>query len=103
VRIRPVRVSLKLIDLMPMMGAGPFPEPSHMSASLLQLVIIDMEDGRRGVFVGQPLVMTQAPDGGGEVAGVWFGEPQSFGDPASLERAARLALAELEGRYATLQ
>lgn len=61
----------------------------------LQLVIIDLENGQRGVFIGRPLVVDDSTEEGCQVENVWFTNVQEMPDTATLEQLAKLALEQM--------
>ncbi|HCU52861.1 MAG TPA: hypothetical protein DIC36_00785 [Gammaproteobacteria bacterium] len=69
----------------------------------LQLVIIDLENGQRGVFIGRPLVSDEVSEDGCQVENVWFTDIQEMPDTATLEQLTRMALAQMSNGPRTLQ
>lgn len=68
----------------------------------LQLVIIDLENGQRGVFIGRPLVVEDSDENDHQVQNVWFTDIQEMPDSATLEQLTRMTLEQMsQGR--TLQ
>lgn len=68
----------------------------------LQMVIIDLENGQRGVFVGRPLIPDDADETEHHVQSVWFTDIPEMADNATLEQLANLASEQMrQGR--TLQ
>lgn len=68
----------------------------------LQLVIIDLENGQRGVFIGRPLVVEDIGENDHQVQNVWFTDIQEMPDSATLEQLTRMTLEQMsQGR--TLQ
>ncbi len=61
----------------------------------LQLVIIDLENGQRGVFIGRPLVVDGSTEEGCQVENVWFTNVQEMPDTATLEQLANMALEQM--------
>jgi len=61
----------------------------------LQLVIIDLENGQRGVFIGRPLVSDGIEEEDCQVENVWFTNIQEMPDNATLEQLTRMALDQL--------
>jgi hypothetical protein len=61
----------------------------------LQLVIIDLENGQRGVFVGRPLVMDDTAENDCQVENVWFTDIHEMPDSATLEQLTRMALDQM--------
>jgi len=58
----------------------------------LQLVIIDLENGRRGVFIGRPLITDEADEDDCQVQNVWFTDIHEMPDTATLEQLTRMAI-----------
>ena len=69
----------------------------------LQLVIIDLENGQRGVFVGRPLVADENAAEDCQVENVWFTDIQEMPDTATLEQLTRMALEQISAARRTLQ
>ena len=69
----------------------------------LQLVIIDLENGQRGVFVGRPLVVDEKAAEDCQVENVWFTDIQEMPDTATLEQLTRMALEQISAARRTLQ
>ena len=67
-----------------------------MSMQQIQMVIIDLEDGSRGVFVGTPRTSDQCMDDDCTVVPVWFTHMQSIPQKATLEQVVQMALAQIE-------
>ena len=68
----------------------------------LQLVIIDLENGQRGVFIGRPLIIEDIGENDHQVQNVWFTDIQEMPDSATLEQLTRMTLEQMsQGR--TLQ
>lgn len=68
----------------------------------LQLVIIDLENGQRGVFIGRPLIIEDTGENDHQVQNVWFTDIQEMPDSATLEQLTRMTLEQMsQGR--TLQ
>mgnify|MGYP001564907724 FL=1 len=68
----------------------------------LQLVIIDLENGQRGVFIGRPLIVEDIGENDHQVQNVWFTDIQEMPDSATLEQLTRMTLEQMsQGR--TLQ
>mgnify|MGYP000368439721 CR=1 FL=1 len=61
----------------------------------LQLVIIDLENGQRGVFVGRPLITDEASEDECQVQNVWFTDIHEMPDSATLEQLTRMALDQM--------
>jgi len=73
-----------------------------MKTMPLQLVIIDLENGQRGVFVGRPLITDDSVEEECQVENVWFTDIHEMPDSATLEQLTRMALEQMsKGR--TLQ
>jgi len=69
----------------------------------LQVVIIDMENGQRGVFIGKPLVLDGSPNDECEVSQVWFSNVHTIPTIVSLDDLTQVAIDQLECLTATLQ
>jgi hypothetical protein len=69
----------------------------------LQMVIIDLENGRRGVFIGRPLVSEDENEHDCEVENVWFTNIQELPDSSTLEQLGQLVNAHLTQVKVTLQ
>jgi len=61
----------------------------------LQLVIIDLENGRRGVFIGRPLITDEADEDDCQVQNVWFTDIHEMPDTATLEQLTRMAIEQI--------
>ncbi len=68
----------------------------------LQLVIIDLEDGRRGAFIGRPLVPDSFTEDDCQVENVWFTNIQEVPDGLSLARLTEMAMEQV-GQQIDLQ
>lgn len=62
----------------------------------LQMVIIDLENGQRGVFIGRPLVVAESDDEDCQVENVWFTNIQEIPDTATLEQLAKMTLEQVQ-------
>ena len=69
----------------------------------LQLVIIDLENGQRGVFIGRPLISDGVTEEDCQVENVWFTDIQEMPDTATLEQLTRMALEQMSAGQRTLQ
>ena len=71
----------------------------------LQLVIIDLENGQRGVFIGRPLISDGVAEEDCQVENVWFTDIHEMPDTATLEQLTRMALEQMSaaGQQRTLQ
>jgi hypothetical protein len=69
----------------------------------VQMVIIDLEDGSRGVFIGSPITPEQFSDQECTVEQVWFTNVQMIPKGATLEQVVQLAVAQIESATGTLQ
>jgi hypothetical protein len=70
----------------------------------LQMVIIDMENGQRGVFIGRPLVTTETQSADCQVENVWFTDIHELPDDATLAQLAKMTFEEVQGNASrTLQ
>lgn len=68
----------------------------------LQLVIIDLENGQRWVFIGRPLITDDSVEDNCQVENVWFTDIHEMPDSATLEQLSRMAMEQMsKGR--TLQ
>lgn len=61
----------------------------------LQLVIIDLENGQRGVFIGRPLIIDEGAEEDCGVENVWFTDIHEMPDNATLEQLTRMALEQM--------
>ena len=61
----------------------------------LQPVIIDLENGRRGVFIGRPLITDEADEDDCQVQNVWFTDIHEMPDTATLEQLTRMAIEQI--------
>jgi len=68
----------------------------------LQLVIIDLENGQRGVFIGRPLITDDANESDCQVQNVWFTDIHEMPDSSTLEQLTRMALDQMSTGH-TLQ
>jgi hypothetical protein len=68
----------------------------------LQLVIIDLENGQRGVFVGRPLIVDGSDEEDCQVQNVWFTDIHEMPDSATLEQLTHMAIEQLSANR-TLQ
>jgi hypothetical protein len=59
------------------------------------LVIIDLENGQRGVFIGRPLITDDASESDCQVQNVWFTDIHEMPDSSTLEQLTRMALEQL--------
>lgn len=69
----------------------------------LQLVMVDLEGGEQGVFVGCPLVTDTAPEEGGQVKNIWFSNTQEVPQSLTLEQLMELVNGQLCNCMATIQ
>ena len=73
----------------------------------LQLVVIDLEDGRRGAFVGRPLVPDSFSDDDCQVENVWFTSIQEIPEGVSLASLTEMVMEQvtdqIESKTATRQ
>lgn len=69
----------------------------------LQMVIIDLENGQRGVFIGRPLVPMEAGDDDCQVENVWFTDIHEMPDDATLDQIAKMTMGEMRPVSGTLQ
>ena len=68
----------------------------------LQMVILDLDNGQRGVFFGAPLV-NDLDDEEGHVDRVWFTDIQDIPECASLEDLTAMVMEQFRPRGETLQ
>jgi len=68
----------------------------------LQLVIIDLENGQRGVFIGRPLITDDSVKDECQVENVWFTDIHEMPDSATLEQLSQMALGQMS-RGRTIQ
>ena len=61
----------------------------------LQMVIIDLENGQRGVFVGRPLITEETDEKEHHVQSVWFTDIPDMPDSATLEQLTHMALEQM--------
>ncbi len=61
----------------------------------LQLVIIDLENGQRGVFIGRPLVSSETTESDCQVENVWFTDIHDVPDNATLEQLTHMAMEQM--------
>jgi len=61
----------------------------------LQLVIIDLENGQRGVFIGRPLITDDSTSKECQVENVWFTDIHEMPDSSTLEQPAQMALGKM--------
>jgi hypothetical protein len=74
-----------------------------MTMQAVQMVIIDLENGTRGVFVGTPITSDKFLDEECTVEQVWFTNIQMIPAKVTLEQLVQLALAQVESSNGTLQ
>lgn len=74
-----------------------------MTMQAVQLVIIDLENGSRGVFIGTPITSDSLRDEECTVDQVWFTNIQMIPKGATLEQVVELAIAQMEAPKATMQ
>lgn len=61
----------------------------------LQLVIIDLENGQRGVFIGRPLITDDNKSEECQVENVWFTDIHEMPDSSTLEQLTQMALGKM--------
>ncbi len=61
----------------------------------LQLVIIDLENGQRGVFIGRPLITDDIKEEDCQVENVWFTDIREMPDNSTLEQLTRMAIEQI--------
>ena len=73
----------------------------------LQLVVIDLENGRRGAFIGRPRVPDSFSDDDCQVENVWFTSIQEIPEGVSLTSLTDMAMEQvtdqIESKTATRQ
>lgn len=69
----------------------------------LQMVVIDLENGRRGVFIGRPLVPDSFTEEDCQVENVWFTDIREIPDCATLEQLTQMTIEQIAAKVATLQ
>lgn len=69
----------------------------------LQLVIIELENGKRSVFVGQPLCPNNYSEEDCQVENVWFSDIRDIPSNATLEQLVALANEQNDEIEVTLQ
>ena len=74
-----------------------------MKMQPVQMVIIDLENGSRGVFIGTPITSDELMDEDCTVEQVWFTNIQMIPKKATLEQVVQIALAQIESQTGTLQ
>ena len=74
-----------------------------MAMQAVQMVIIDLENGSRGVFIGTPITPEQFGDAECTVEQVWFTNVQMIPKGTTLEQVVQLAVAQIESATGTLQ
>ena len=62
----------------------------------LQVVVVELENGRKGVFFGRPLVSDQDGEAECQVEEVYFSNVNAFPDNLGLAQLSQLALAQFE-------
>ncbi|GEM_PF-1841175 len=67
-----------------------------MKKQPLQMVVIDLENGRRGVFVGRPLVPDDWADDDFQVENVWFTDVQQIPEGVTLEQITDFTLDQVD-------
>jgi hypothetical protein len=76
---------------------------SSMSMQAVQMVIIDLDDGSRGVFIGTPITADQFGDEDCTVEQVWFTNIHMIPKQATLEQLVQMALAQIQSPSGLLQ
>ena len=69
----------------------------------LQLVMVGLEDGEQGVFVGVPLVSDTSPEDSGQVKNIWFSNTQEVPQSLTLEQLMELVNGQMCNCMATIQ
>jgi hypothetical protein len=74
-----------------------------MTMQAMQMVIIDLEDGSRGVFIGAPITSDKFTEKDCTVEQVWFTNVQMIPTKTTFEQVVQIALAQVESASGTLQ
>ncbi len=74
-----------------------------MKMQAVQMVIIDLEDGSRGIFIGTPITPDELMDEECTVEQVWFTNVQMIPEKTTLEQVVQMTLAQIESQRGTLQ
>lgn len=74
-----------------------------MTMQAVQMVIIDLDDGSRGVFVGAPMTSDQSLDEDCTVEQVWFTNIHMIPKKATLEQIVEMAMAQVQSAAGLLQ
>lgn len=74
-----------------------------MNMQAVQMVIIDLENGSRGVFIGAPITSDESMNEECTVEQVWFTNIQMIPKKATLEQVVQIALAQIESHTGMLQ
>ncbi len=69
----------------------------------LQMIIVELENGRRGVFIGKPLVPDDDTDDDCQVERVWFTDIHQIPEVATVDQLTAIALEQLEPQMENLQ
>jgi hypothetical protein len=71
-------------------------ENSVVKTIPLQIVVIELEGGRRGVFVGPALVPNECEDAQCKVENVWFADVQQIPAGMAVDDVCEFAINQLE-------
>lgn len=74
-----------------------------MKTIALQLVTVNLENGRRGVFVGIPLVTEESVETDSQVEEIWFSDVQEVPDQLTVAKLIRLVAEQICRCSGTLQ
>ena len=69
----------------------------------LQLVTVCLENGEQGIFVGVPLVATQASENAGQIEDIWFSDIQEVPAGTEVAELIRLIQSQLCRCQSTIQ
>ncbi len=69
----------------------------------LQLLTVHLENGKRGVFIGVPLVTGESTDTESQVDEIWFSDIREIPEETSVAKLLRLIAEQVCRCYATLQ
>ncbi len=63
-----------------------------MKSVPLQVVVVELEDGRRGAFFGPPMIIDESGEEELQVESIWFSDVSHLPDTISLAQLRQLAL-----------
>ncbi len=72
-----------------------------MASVPLQMVIVELENGRRGVFFGRPLVSDSETESDCQVEDVYFSNVNQIPEGMGLSEISRIAMAQFESQKGT--